>query len=64
MRKLGKRGKIGKKRQNQEGSFTLPLLTDTAGYAIAYNINPVSFPWLSVTCVNICSVTLNIEPHS
>ena len=30
-----KRGKIGKKRQNWEVSFTLPLLTDRAGYATA-----------------------------
>ena len=29
--KLGK--KSGKKRKNREVSFTLPLLTDTAGYA-------------------------------
>ena len=28
-------GKIGKKRNNREGSFTLPLLTDRAGYATA-----------------------------
>ena len=28
-----KREKIGKKRKNREGSFTLPLLTDRAGYA-------------------------------
>ena len=28
----GKEGKIGKKRKNREGSFTLPLLTDRAGY--------------------------------
>ena len=27
---LGKRGKIGMKRQNREGSFTLPHLTDRA----------------------------------
>ena len=29
-------GRIGKKRQNLEGSFTLPLLTDGAGYATSY----------------------------
>ena len=27
--------KIGKERKNREGSFTLPFLTDKAGYAIA-----------------------------
>ena len=29
------REKAGKKRKNQVGSFTLPLLTDRAGYATA-----------------------------
>ena len=28
-----KRGKLGRKGKNQEGSSTLPLLTDRAGYA-------------------------------
>ena len=28
-----KEGKIAQKRKNREGSFTLPLLTDRAGYA-------------------------------
>ena len=43
-KKRGKSGKIGKKEaksgrkgQNREGSFTLPLLTDRAGYATAGN---------------------------
>ena len=27
--------KLGRKGKNQEGSFTLPLLTDRAGYATA-----------------------------
>ena len=31
--KSGKRGNIGKKRQTLGRSFTLPLLTDKAGYA-------------------------------
>ena len=30
-----KEGKIEKKRTNRQGSFTLPLLTDRAGYATA-----------------------------
>ena len=30
-----KEGKSGRKGQNQEGSFTLPLLTNMAGYATA-----------------------------
>ena len=30
--KIGKEGKIGKKMKNREGSFTLPLLTDTYGW--------------------------------
>ena len=34
--KSGTRVRIGKKRQNWEGSFTLPLLTDRAGYATMY----------------------------
>ena len=35
-KKLGKkREKSGRKGKNQEGSFTLPLLTDRAGYATA-----------------------------
>ena len=34
-----KREKIEKKRKNQEGSFTLPLLTDKAGYTTKYK------PW-------------------
>ena len=29
--------KIGKKRKNPEGAFTLPLLTDRASYAAVYN---------------------------
>ena len=33
--KAGKRGKKSVKRKNQEGSFTLPLLTDRAGYTTA-----------------------------
>ena len=33
-----KEGKIGKKRKNHEGSFTLPLLTDRAGYATDFNM--------------------------
>ena len=28
-----KEGKLGRKEKNPEGSFTLPLLTDRAGYA-------------------------------
>ena len=28
--------KSGKKRKNREGSFTLPLLTDRAGYTTSY----------------------------
>ena len=32
-----KKEKIGKKRKNREGSFTLPLLTDRAGYATVPN---------------------------
>ena len=35
-KKLGKIGKIGKKRQQSAGFFTLPLLTDRAGYAPAF----------------------------
>ena len=31
--KVRKRGKSGRKGQNREGSFTLPLLTNRAGYA-------------------------------
>ena len=31
--KFGKEEKSGRKGKNQEGSFTLPLLTDRAGYA-------------------------------
>ena len=42
LEKLGKnqenRGKIRKKRKNRKGSFTLPLLTDRAGYATAIHI--------------------------
>ena len=38
--KAGKRGKIGKKRKNREGSFTLPLLTDRAGYATGESYSP------------------------
>ena len=34
-KKSRKRGKIRKKGQNREGSFTLPLLTNRAGYATA-----------------------------
>ena len=33
-----KRGKIGKKTKNREGLFTLPLLTDRAGYASEYRV--------------------------
>ena len=33
--KAGEKEKIGKKRENREGFFTLPLLTDRAGYASA-----------------------------
>ena len=47
-KKSGKWGKIGKKREkirkrrkNWEGSFTLPLLTDRAGYATRYCTTPV-----------------------
>ena len=32
-----KEGKIGKKRKNWEGSFTLPVLTDRAGYTTAHD---------------------------
>ena len=32
----GKRGKIGKRQKSREVSFTLPLLTDRAGYATDY----------------------------
>ena len=39
--KIGKKeGKSGRKGKNQEGSFTLPLLTDRAGYATG--MQPVS----------------------
>ena len=31
--KSGKRGKSGRKGQSREGSFTLPVLTEKAGYA-------------------------------
>ena len=31
-----KEDKLGRKDKNREGSFTLPLLTDRAGYATAY----------------------------
>ena len=31
--KLGKEGKLERKSKNQEGSFTLPLLTVRTGYA-------------------------------
>ena len=34
---LEKEEKLGRKGQNQEGSFTLPLLTNRAGYATGYN---------------------------
>ena len=44
-KKLGKRGKIRKKRQ---GSFTLPLLADRAGYATEY-----AMCTLSICCVNV-----------
>ena len=37
-KKQEKEGKIEKKRKNQEGSFTLPLLTDRTGYTTAYNL--------------------------
>ena len=36
--KSGKRGKYREKRKNWEGSFTLPLLTDRAGYATTSKI--------------------------
>ena len=39
-RKSGKSGKIGKKKKNRKDSFTLPLLTDRAGYATD-GISPV-----------------------
>ena len=32
----GKKEESGRKGKNQEGSFTLPLLTDRAGYATSY----------------------------
>ena len=32
-KKRGNRGKLGRKGKNREGPFTLPLLTDRAGYA-------------------------------
>ena len=35
--KSGKGGKIGKKRQNREGSFTLHLLIERAGYSTVFN---------------------------
>ena len=35
-KKLGKRKNWGRKGKNWEGSFTLPFLTDRAGYATAH----------------------------
>ena len=32
----GKKEESGRKGKNQEGSFTLPLLTDRAGYVTSY----------------------------
>ena len=40
-----KREKIGKRGQNREGSFTLPLLTDRAGYATDYFLK---FLWVNM----------------
>ena len=36
----GKEEKSGRKDKNREGSFTLPLLTDRAGYATDFKDNP------------------------
>ena len=37
IRKIGKKEEeSGRKGKNREGSFTFPLLTDTAGYATSY----------------------------
>ena len=45
-RKIGKKeGKSGRKSKNRQGSFTLPLLTDSAGYAT--DVQPASHLWLS-----------------
>ena len=38
-RKSGKRGKNREKEENREGSFTLPLMTDRAGYATVQDIS-------------------------
>ena len=52
------RGKIGKKRQNLEGSFTLPLLTDRAGYTTEF---PPPNPCLNVALNSGLTVWINIE---
>ena len=44
--KIEKEGKLGRKGQDRESSFTLPLLTDRAGYATARN--PFDFFFLLI----------------
>ena len=45
-KKLGKWGKkSGRKGKNREGSFTLPLLTDRAGFATGVNVIPLMWAY-------------------
>ena len=51
--KIGKKEeKSGRKGKNREGSITLPLLTDTAGYATV---------WCSDICQNIRNYSVSIS---
>ena len=60
--KIEKRRKIGKKGQNREGSFTLPLLTNRAGYATGRAVPASSTqntpPWYS-NCYKFCVCNLH-----
>ena len=58
---MGKRGKSGRKGKNREVSFTLPLLTDKAGYATATRVKR-TFPILCLIPMPKVYVCLIIPP--
>ena len=56
-----KRETIGEKKENRDGSFTLPLLTDRAGYATVYSkIQSLTTPLLKEMFYKLYKYTVSI----